>query len=291
MPVSDLVGSSEKSGRSWTGNMVAPVDQRRSRSWRNGNGQGSHCTSDHNAARAGISRFVAITAQRFPRLLLRERAFGMTRARSPGAVGQRIGRFQQADRGTIFLDERDLPPRLQPKLLRVLQEQEVEPLGGTRPVRVNVRVIAARSGSGSGCEGRRSAPICTTVEHFSDLPAAFARARGGHSCWWPISFGNSPNASANRSLRSDDVMGMPSKAIIGPATYVSCKLHRALVIMAEAAFCAQPRRTQSAAGRTVVRHSRRRGARAHSGDSSPDQRRSGRRRRRCRPGSACQGQH
>ena len=55
------------------------------------------------------------------------------RARSPGAIAQKIGRFELADRGTLFLDEvGDLPTALQPKLLRVLQEQELERLGGTQ---------------------------------------------------------------------------------------------------------------------------------------------------------------
>jgi hypothetical protein len=61
-----------------------------------------------------------------------------------GAINQKIGRFELADRGALFLDEvGDLPLELQPKLLRVLQEQEFERLGGNRPQRVDVRVVAA----------------------------------------------------------------------------------------------------------------------------------------------------
>src|SRR5262249_57136999 len=61
-----------------------------------------------------------------------------------GAVSQKVGRFELADKGSIFLDEvGDIPLELQPKLLRVLQEQEFERLGATRTIRVDVRVVAA----------------------------------------------------------------------------------------------------------------------------------------------------
>src|SRR5208283_1051176 len=63
-----------------------------------------------------------------------------------GAIARKIGRFELAHGGTIFLDEiGDIPPELQPKLLRVLQEQEFERLGSTQTLRVNVRLVAATS--------------------------------------------------------------------------------------------------------------------------------------------------
>ena len=145
MPISDLVGSSEKFRAVLDlVNLVGPVDSAVLVRGETGTGKEVIAQAIHDASPRRNNRFVAINCAAIPAALLESELFGHERGAFTGAVNQRIGRFQSADRGTIFLDEiGDLPLELQPKLLRVLQEQEVEPLGGTRTVRVNVRVIAA----------------------------------------------------------------------------------------------------------------------------------------------------
>ena len=79
-----------------------------------------------------------------PTGLLESEMFGHEKGAFTGAIERRIGRFELANRGTIFLDEvEDIPLELQPKLLRVLQEQEFERLGSSRTIKVDVRVVAA----------------------------------------------------------------------------------------------------------------------------------------------------
>jgi formate hydrogenlyase transcriptional activator len=88
--------------------------------------------------------FVKLNCAAIPTGLLESELFGHERGAFTGAVGQKVGRFELAHQGTLFLDEvGDIPPELQPKLLRVLQEQEFERLGGTKTLKVDVRLVAA----------------------------------------------------------------------------------------------------------------------------------------------------
>jgi len=90
------------------------------------------------------STFVKLDCAAIPTGLLERELFGHEKGAFTGAIPQKLGRFELAHRGTLFIDEiGDIPLELQPKLLRVLQEQEFERLGGITTIRVNVRVVAA----------------------------------------------------------------------------------------------------------------------------------------------------
>ena len=98
----------------------------------------------HNRSRRKERNFVKLNCAAIPTGLLESELFGHERGAFTGAIAQKVGRLECADRSSLFLDEiGDIPLELQPKLLRVLQEREFERLGSTRTQRVDVRVVAA----------------------------------------------------------------------------------------------------------------------------------------------------
>jgi DNA-binding NtrC family response regulator len=98
----------------------------------------------HHNSRRRAHRFVALNCSAVPETLLEAELFGHVRGAYTGAVANRAGRFEIADRGTLFLDEvGTMSVALQAKLLRVLQERELERIGDTRTIKIDVRVIAA----------------------------------------------------------------------------------------------------------------------------------------------------
>jgi formate hydrogenlyase transcriptional activator len=98
----------------------------------------------HNLSERSDRTLVRVNCAAIPTGLLESEMFGHERGAFTGAIERRIGRFELADHGTIFLDEvEDIPLELQPKLLRVLQEHEFERLGSSKVIRVDVRVVAA----------------------------------------------------------------------------------------------------------------------------------------------------
>jgi formate hydrogenlyase transcriptional activator len=88
--------------------------------------------------------FIKLDCAAIPTGLLESELFGHEKGAFTGAISQKVGRLELADKGTLFLDEvGDIPLELQPKLLRVLQDQEFERLGSTRTIKVNIRLVAA----------------------------------------------------------------------------------------------------------------------------------------------------
>ena len=123
---------------------VAPTDSTVLIEGETGTGKELIAHAIHNASQRYGRAFIKLNCAAIPLDLLESELFGHEKGAFTGAIAQKIGRFEMADKGTLLLDEvGDIPPALQPKLLRVLQEQEFERLGSGRTHKVDVRLVAA----------------------------------------------------------------------------------------------------------------------------------------------------
>jgi formate hydrogenlyase transcriptional activator len=141
----DIVGNSEPLGRVLKEiETVAPADSTVLIYGETGTGKELIARALHNLSSRRSNAFVKLNCAAIPTGLLESELFGHEKGAFTGAIMQRVGRFELASRGTIFLDEvGEIPLELQPKLLRVLQEREFERLGSTRTLRTDARLIAA----------------------------------------------------------------------------------------------------------------------------------------------------
>ena len=138
----------------------------------------------HQHSQRASGPFVKINSTAIPENLLESELFGYEKGAFSGATTSKPGKFELADKGTLFLDEiGDVPPAIQVKLLRVLQEREFERLGGTKTLKVDVRLIAATNRDlARGPRGRHiSRGSLLPPERRRHRYSAAARSQGRHS--------------------------------------------------------------------------------------------------------------
>jgi len=122
---------------------IAPSDASVMITGESGTGKELMARHIHRKSKRSSEQFIAVNCAAIPENLLESELFGHEKGAFTGAMARRIGKFEEADGGTLLLDEiSEMHPRLQAKLLRAIQEREIDRVGGSQPIKVNVRILA-----------------------------------------------------------------------------------------------------------------------------------------------------
>jgi two-component system nitrogen regulation response regulator NtrX len=169
----------------------------------------------HEKSQRHDGPFVTLNCAAVPAELIESELFGHEKGAFTGAAGRHIGKFEQADGGTLFLDEiGDMPVTMQAKLLRVLEEAEVERVGGDKPIKVNVRVVVATHRNLEDLVAQNAfrrdlfhrifvfplllPPLRERPDDFADLVAHFARQVAAQNGWREKEFSSESIAALQR---------------------------------------------------------------------------------------------
>ena len=171
--------------------------------------------------------FVAINCAAIPWTLLESELFGYEKGAFTGAVKRTAGKMESADGGTVFLDEiGEMPPSLQAKLLRVVQERTVERIGGRVPLVLDLRIVCATNRDLGGLSRSRPLRRYSVLPHQQNDQSGCRRCATGREivcCSRSSSCSRSPSASASPRADSRQTRSAPFRHIVGPATCASSR--------------------------------------------------------------------
>ena len=178
----------------------------------------------HQHSRRARSPFVAVNCAAIPENLLESELFGHEKGAFTGAVARRIGKFEEADGGTLLLDEiSEMEPRLQAKLLRAVQERVIDRVGGAKPVRVDIRLSPPATAT-SRRPWPKAASARTCCSGSASSPSSFPLCASGRATsrrWPATSPAGSPQPTASTTGRSHVRQSTGCCSITGRATSAS----------------------------------------------------------------------